>query len=467
MTVIPPNPSPNSYISFPVTVDPNALLLAAIADIQAQIPGWVPRDGHLEVIVLEEAAQMMSTVAAIASQVPMSIFMAFGQLVGVKPLPGTRATVPATITMIDDAGYTIPAGFQVAFPLSGNQRIVFTLQLPLVIPSGDTTGAATFVCETVGSFPNGLPAATTLQLQQTFAQIVSIVTTAVVSGGVDPDTVTTYINRLSEELTLLAPRPILPIDFAEMAQNVEGVFRALAIDGLSPGRSVTDGVLSSGSLIIGSATADFTAADVGRSAAGGTIPAGAQIASVLSTTQAQLNAGHAPTAPATGVDLTFGDLSGQERCVTVCGIQADGTALTTPENSALLAYLEGKREVNFLVFTIDPTYTEIDVSVTCTAQPGADTGTVQAAVAAAITAYLNPATWSGGVLLPPQWNAADVISILEIANVVLTSGGVEFVAMGGIEIAIHGGSLSTADVDLPGDAPLPTAGTILVTVTAP
>lgn len=464
MTTFPTNPSPNGYISLPVTVDPNQLFKQAILDIKAQIAGWTPQEGHLEVVVLEEAAQMMSTIAAIASQVPVSIFMAFGQLAGVPPILGAQATVPATVTMFDTAGYTIPAGTQVAFPLTGNSSILFTVETTAVIPSGSDSTPVTLICETVGAFPNGLPSGTTLALQQTFGQVASIVTTADVSGGVDAETVTSYINRLSEELTLLAPRPILPIDFAEMAQNVTGVFRALAIDGLSPGRSVTDGVLSAGSLLVESATAAFTPADVGRDTAGGTIPSGAILDTYISPTEMNLNAGHAPTAPGTGVALTFGDLSGQERCVTVCGVDVTGAALSTPVDDALEAYLQSKREVNFLVFTVQPTYTEIDVTVTCTAIPGADTGAVQTAVAAAITAFLSPATWGGGNFLPPQWNPSSVVSILELAQVVLTTAGVLFVGMGDLEIAIHGGALSTADIHLPGEGPLPTAGTITVTV---
>lgn len=469
MTSVPTNPSPDGYISFPVTVDPNALFAQAVTDIMAQVPGWVPQEGNLEVIVLEETAQMGSVVAAVASQVPMAIFMAAGQLFGVLPITGTQATVTATVTMADTAGYTIPSGLQVAFALTGNSSILFSVESAITIAPGDSTGTVTLICETVGSFPNGLASATTLRLQQTFAQILSIVTTEVVSGGVDAETVNSYINRLSAELQLIAPRPILPRDFAAMAQNVTGVFRALAIDGLNPGSVVTDGVTSMSSLNIGSATAHFeTGSWVGRTVVDslGHVPAGAEIAVVISDTVAQLNASHAATAASTGDHFTFGDLTNQERCVTVCGLDDTGAALSGGVNTALVAYLESLREVNFLVFGINPTITEIDVSVTCTAVPGADTGAVQTAVVAAITAYLDPATWSGGVLLPPQWNGADTISILELAQVVLSTPGVLFIGMGDLEICLHGGSLGTADVTLPGDAPLPSAGTLTVVVNA-
>lgn len=466
MTAVPPNPSPNGYISLPITVDPNKLFAQAVADIQDQITGWVPAEGHLEVIVLEEAAQMYSATAAIASQVPMAIFMAYGQLVGVTPITGTQATVPATVTMVDDAGYTIPAGTQVAFPLTGNSSILFSVETTVVIAEGSTTGTATLICETVGSFPNGLASATTMQLQQTFAQIASIVTTAVVSGGVDAETVTSYINRLSAELQLLAPRPILPGDFADLATNVTGVFRAMAINGLNPGRSVSDGITTASSLTIGSATADFTDVDIGRPVSGGTVPSGAVIASVTSSTVAVLNTGHAPTASATGVALTFGDLTGQERCVTVCGLDDTGAALSSGVNAAMEAYLQAKREVNFIVGTVYPTFTEIDVTVTAYAVIGANTGTVQSAIAAALTAYFDPATYGGGLLLPPIWADTSTVGFLEVAQVIANVGGVLYIPSGDLTIGIHLAAMGTADLSLPGDAPMPTVGTLSVTVLA-
>lgn len=461
-------PITGGYISLPITIDPNILIQQAFAAISAQYPGWVPREGHLEVAIIEEAAQMVAVAASVASQVPVEIFEAFGQLVGVDPILGAFATVPATFTMTDDAGYTISAGTVVAYPLSGNAQILFSVRGTAVIPEGETTGDVVLICETVGSFPNGLATAT-CQLVTTFAQVASVVTTDEPSGGVDAETSTSYANRLSNELQLMAPRPILPGDFAILAANVTGVFRALALDGVDPGSTVTDGVTTMSSLNIGSATAHFeTGVWVGRTVhdSAGHIPAGAQVASVTSDSVAVLNASHAATASGTGDTLTFGDLTSQERCITVCGVDDTGAALSTPVNEALQAYLESLREVNFLVFTIDPTYTEIDVSVTCSAVAGADTGTVQSAVGAALAALLNPATWGGGAAQTPRWDAsANVVGILEVANAILATQGVLYIASGDLEICIHGGSLGTTDVTMAGDAPLPTAGTITVTVT--
>lgn len=464
MTVIPPNPSPNGYISFPVVVDPNQLFAQAVADIQAQLSAWTPQEGNLEVIVLEEVAQMMSVAAAVASQVPMSIFMAFGQLVGVPPITGVFATVPATVTMINNTGYTIPAGLQVAFPLSGNSSILFTVQSAVTIPSGSTTGDVILVCETVGSFPNGLASGTTMLLQQTFAQISSIVTTDVVSGGIDAETVTSYINRLSAELQLLAPRPILPADFAELATNVAGVFRAMAIDGLNPGRTITDGITTNGNPTIGSATANFTLADVGREVDATSFPPGTTLQTYISPSR--FSASNNATTTGTAENMTFGDLTGQERCVTVAGLDENGATLSTLVNSNMQEYLQAKREVNFLVGTVFPTFTGIDVTVTCYADIGANTAAVQSAITATLNSYFNPATYGGGTLLPPVWQDTTTVSFLEVAQVISNVPGVLYIPSGDLTIATHGNSPGTVDLTLPGDAPMPNAGTFSVTVLA-
>jgi len=68
---------------------------------------------------------------------------------------------------------------------------------------------------------------------------VTVVTlNAVTTGGVDAETDDDYLNRLSAELTLLAPRPILPQDFALFTRSIPGAYRAVAIDLYDPGPPV-------------------------------------------------------------------------------------------------------------------------------------------------------------------------------------------------------------------------------------
>lgn len=71
-------------------------------------------------------------------------------------------------------------------------------------------------------------------------------------------------------------------------------------------RTVTDGVLTSGSTTITSATAVFLSAEVGAPIGGIGLPVGTTIATWVSATTVTLS--NAATATATGVSLTFGGL---------------------------------------------------------------------------------------------------------------------------------------------------------------
>lgn len=472
MTFIPPQNS-RGYVALPVLVDPNALVKQAFANIVAQFPGWIPREGHLEVAELEESAQMMSVSAQVASQMSSVIFQSYGQLVGVLPIQGVSATAACLFTMVDTAGYVIPSGTVVSYAVSGSSQLLFTVRNTITVAPGGTTGTGTLIAELAGAFANGLVAAA-CQMVVTMASVSSVATTTTSAGGVDPETQVAYLNRLTNELQLLAPRPILPADFAAMAQNVAGVYRALAIDGLNPGRVVTDGVTTNASPSVSSATAAFTTAlDLHRPISGANIPASSYIGVVTSGTaiglssSATANVPVNATAGATGVTLTLGDVTGQERFVTVCGLDSTGAGLSPTVTGKLQTYLNGLREVNFVVGTITPTTTSIDVTVTCDAVHGANTTTVQSAIHAALTAFLNPANWAGGNLTPPGWDGTlNEVRFLDIANVIHDTFGVLYIPSGSLTLNIHSNSPGVIDIALPGDAPLPTAGTLSITVNA-
>lgn len=450
-------PTPvGGYISLPVTVDPNALIRDAFAAIQAQIPGWTPREGHLEVAVIEEAAQMMAETAGVAAQVPIAIFAYFGSLVGVLPEQGAAATVPVQFTMTGTSGYTIPAGTLLLLTASDSSQVLFAVQTTITIPAGSATGAGTLVCQNVGTFPNGI-AAGTCQLVASNASVSTVATTAAVSGGVDPETTDAYLSRLSAELQLLAPRPILPSDFAELATNVTGVYRALAINLLNAGRTFTDGSVVSGSAVLTSpADAAFTAADVGKTVTATGVPSGTTVQSYQSATSVTMSAN--ATATGSGLTVTLGDLTNQERCVTVCGVDSSGDALSSTVQASLLSYLQSLREVNFIVQVVSPTYTAVDVAAQVVAMSGMDPATVAAAATANVKSFLNPANWGGGAQVPPTWESdATVVRYLDVAQVLRSTYGVAYVTSG-FTIGVHGGTMGTSDVTLPGDAPLPTAG---------
>lgn len=225
------------YISAPLVVDAEALAADALDYLVANIPGWVPREGHLEVWQIEALARMVSTAASVGASVSEAIFRWYGEtLVDVPPIQGLPALVNTTWVMSTTAGFTIPAGTLAAFRTAGDALALFATVEDVTIPPGSSTttaGGVAMAAVERGEQNNGL-AAGAMVLVDSLAYISSVTATTVTAGGADTESDADYIDRLADEMTLLSPRPILPNDFAQLARRLAGVRRAAAVDGYKP-----------------------------------------------------------------------------------------------------------------------------------------------------------------------------------------------------------------------------------------
>lgn len=380
------------YIDPPITTEPDDLADDAFAYLEDAIPTWLAAPGNLETWLIEANAQLAGELMDVASAVPTTIFRYYGESVlGLPPYEAQSATALTTWTANDAAGYTIEAGTLVGIQAAGDELLPFEAQDDTVILPGATTAANVIVVAVdPGTEANGLT--TNPEVIDPLDWVASITLAAPTSGGVDDEDDADYLARLHDLLTLLAPRPILPNDFAVLARTVPGVGRSTAIDLYNPGPPVTTNV---------------------------------------------------------------------PRCVTVVVAGDDGTPVPTVRAS-VDALLQSLREVNFLVFVVDPTYTTINVTFTFTTYPGYDWPTVEAAAEQAVTDYLSPANFGR----PPYgddpgvWISDTKIRYLEVAEVINRVEGVWYVA----SLTVNGG---TADVALAGPGPLPTPGAVAGTPVAP
>lgn len=384
------------YIEPPITTEPDDLAEDAFAYLEDAIPGWLPAPGNLETWLVEANAQLAGELMDVASAVPTSIFRYYGETVlGLPPNEAQSATGTTTWTARDAAGYTIEAGTLVGIAAAGDELLPFEVQSETVIAPGATTATGVIVVAVdPGTEANGLTAAP--EVIDPLDWVASIVLTGVpaaTAGGVDEESDADYLDRLHELLGLLAPRPILPNDFAVLARTVAGVGRSTAIDLYNPGPPVATNV---------------------------------------------------------------------PRCVTVVVAGATGQPVGAGVKASVDTLLQSLREVNFLVFVIDPTYTAIAVTFTFTTYPTYTPATVEAAAEAAVADYLSPANFGR----PPYgddpgvWIADTKVRYLEVAEVVNRVEGVWYVA----SLTVNGG---TADVVLAGPGPLPTPGAINGTPVAP
>jgi uncharacterized phage protein gp47/JayE len=155
------------------------------------------------------------------------------------------------------------------------------------------------------------------------------------------------------------------------------------------------------------------------------------------------------------------DTYDNERMIALAAVDAEGENVSGTIQDEIEAYLEARREVNFVVNVIDPTYTTIDVTATVTILPGFDVPTVLSTVEAALNDYLDPANWgrasSGDGRFDRPWINTQTVGYLNIARAILMVEGVAFIGT----LTVEGGGV---DVDLSGDpAPLTRPGTMTIT----
>lgn len=227
------------YITLPIESDPDILLAGAYDFIQARWPNWEPNDANLDVAILGATAQIASEVRDLSRDVPLAIFKFYGDsIIGLPPVIATPATATTTWTMVDVAGYTIPEGTLVGVPAAGDDLVVFRVTEEVVVPPGSAaTGAGGVPIEAIepGEQASGLGVAgTDLELLDALAYVTNVELAEPTTGGTDEESDELYVNRLSARLQLMAPRPILARDFALLARDVPGVWRATAIDNFIP-----------------------------------------------------------------------------------------------------------------------------------------------------------------------------------------------------------------------------------------
>lgn len=221
-----------TYIDFGLETDPDAVAQIAYDNMALLAPGWLPIPGEVDTWLLQAVARIAAETRDVTGLVAQGIFSWWGQqILGITPLGGAPASAPATFTMIDTAGHTVPAGTIVILTDSVGVQWPFEVAADVVVTPGSSTGTGSLIASDTGSAQNGITAGVA-QMSESLAFVQSVSTTAGTTGGTDAESDDAYLARLRDEVTLLAPRPIVPKDFAILARSASAeIVHALAIDG--------------------------------------------------------------------------------------------------------------------------------------------------------------------------------------------------------------------------------------------
>jgi uncharacterized phage protein gp47/JayE len=381
------------YVSFPLVTSQDDLETLAYQYLQAKVPGWEPTVGSLDVWIIEALALWAADLRQAVTEVTSDIFRYFGaNLMGIPPVDASAAVGFATLTARDTQGYTLPDGTLVGFTGSDGTVFPFYTVGDVVLAPGSAVsvaGAVTLRAQIEGAASSGLGnSGVALDLLDPIDWVTSIVLTGTTTGGADAETDDDYLNRLTGQLQLMTPRPILPNDFAALAVTIPGIARALAVDGYDP------------------------------------------------------------------VSNTYNN----PRVVAIASIDGSGNPVSTVLKAQVQTYLDSLREVNFVVNTIDPTVTAVDVTYTAQSLPGRDTSLINSLIVSALQSFLSSANWGLNQAAPGGWIPQSTVRLYEIATVINNVDGVDYIT--DLRVGLNGGAQAATDYILSGAAPLATPGTI-------
>lgn len=141
------------------------------------------------------------------------------------------------------------------------------------------------------------------------------------------------------------------------------------------------------------------------------------------------------------------------RTVTVAVTDVNGLALTSDDKAAISAYLESKREVNFVVVAQDADYNHLSIAYSFALAAGFVAATVEDSIASVLRAYFDPATWgtlpsSNPAASANAWSNTTKAFISVVTALIQNTQGVDHVGA----ITVNG---SSSDYSLTGTAPLP------------
>lgn len=209
--------------------DPADLVDLALTRAAVLVPGWVPREGNVEVVLLEEFAVLVAALAARLEVIVPAVTMQILAMSGLARDAGTVARIAVDIDVSDTLGHVVPAGTQVSIgDPNADDPITGTLLADVSIPSGAAVGSGIVVADQVGVVP-GLTTATEITLIDAVAYVDTITATGITTPGTDAETDAAYLDRGSAWLASMTQMLGRPDQIAQRALTDLRVGRALGV----------------------------------------------------------------------------------------------------------------------------------------------------------------------------------------------------------------------------------------------
>lgn len=231
-----PVPDLTAYIDLRIfDVSDQEMVDTALADLQLNLPGWIPNEANTEVIILEALAlQMAEGIVAINRQTG-AVAVAILKLIGIEPDYGEPPNATATITFGDTLGHEVPGGTRIVLVLGDGTPVTFLVEPPgVVIPPGETSGDVDLIADEYTGAANGTPAGTAMTMVDRLSFVDSVELASPVADGRDAESDDDYRDRGVARLSRLSDALVVPSHFTAAALEDPNVAAALTLDNLNP-----------------------------------------------------------------------------------------------------------------------------------------------------------------------------------------------------------------------------------------
>lgn len=206
------------------------LVQRAILDAGSKLPGWTPRVGSLEMVVLEALAIIVSEDVYALNRIPDAIMEALIGNFGIQRQLGSQAAATVTLSVVDTTGYSIPSGTTLRLDLGNGESVDFTTDDVVSVASGATTVVANITATTNTATPNGYAIGTQLVITSPVSYLTQAFLASVPSGGSGVETDDEWRSRAVGLFSRLTSVLALPKHFTARALEQPGVGRALTKD---------------------------------------------------------------------------------------------------------------------------------------------------------------------------------------------------------------------------------------------
>lgn len=217
---------------------PAEVVAESVAYARTSLPEFTYSPGSVEDALIQTTAYMTSILSGAINRMTPGVLEVLLKLFGVTRISGTKPTGTLTITAIDNAGYTFPAGTRFGYtdrtdPLNPI-LYPFETTADLTIPNGSTSGTVAIQ----GTLNVEYPALASGQSIQLFTPIASILSSALAANltvGADSESDTEYFSRSMAKLTSMSDALVLPSQFENyVLATYTDVYRCKAYSLVNP-----------------------------------------------------------------------------------------------------------------------------------------------------------------------------------------------------------------------------------------